>query len=186
MNLTQILTKEHQLILSVLTLLHQSREKLETGRFVSGAFFKSAMIFCSGFADQFHHFKEEFLLFGLLSHKKQGALDSAMGALRYQHDQCRQCIVGINRALEGYEKKDEMATTFLLESLAIYVSLLRRHIFQEDVIFFPMAEKALSSQEKTALHEQFEKEQQRFSTDGSTFEKYREMAKTLHQLMDPR
>ena len=57
MKLTQILTKEHQLILSVLTLLHPSREKLETGQFVTGAFFRTAMIFCSEFADKFHHFK---------------------------------------------------------------------------------------------------------------------------------
>lgn len=174
------------MILSVLTLLHLSREKLETNQFVPGAFFRTAVIFCSEFADKYHHFKEEFLLFGLLSYKKQGALDSAMGALRYQHDQCRQCIVGINRALEGYEKQDEMATTFLLESLAMYVSLLRRHIFQEDIVFFPMAEKALSAREKTALHQQFEKEQERIIAGGATFERYQEMAGSLNLLMDPR
>lgn len=52
MKLIQILTREHQLILSVLTLLHLSREKLETNPFVPGAFFRSAMIFCSEFAEK--------------------------------------------------------------------------------------------------------------------------------------
>jgi len=183
MIVTQILTTEHQLILKVLNLLKKSREELENGRMISGLFYEKAMNFCSEFADQFHHFKEEFLLFGLLSYKKKGALDSVMGTLRYQHESCRHCIAKIRQALNKYEENDEMAITLLLESLAVYVSLLRRHIYLEDQIFFPMAEKALSIDEKKSLAEQFANEENRNDLKGSVFERNQIIADELVQMM---
>ena len=141
------------------------------------------MSFCSGFADQFHHFKGEFLLFGLLSYKKQGGLDSAMGALRYQHGRCRECIAGIRQALTGYEENDGMALTFLLENLAVYGSLLQRHIYEEDVVFFPLAEKTLSSEEKESLSCRFEEEEERIGGRGAVFEKYQNSVDHLTELL---
>ncbi len=179
MNVIQILKTEHRLILDVLDLLQDSRHIIENGGRVPVAFFDKAGDFCSVFADQFHHFKEEFLLFGFLSHKKQGELDSVMGALRYQHDRCRQCVADIRQALPGYEEKDEMAVTFLLENLAVYVSLLKRHIDLEDRIFLPMAQKTLSSDEKIFLLEQFEAEQRRIDANDDIFEKYRKIRDDL-------
>ncbi len=186
MNITQILIQEHQLILMVLGLLQKARQRLEKGGQVPSAFFKAAMVFCSGFADQFHHFKEEFLLFGLLSHKKQGKLDSAMGALRYQHERCRECIAGIRQSLPMYEENDGTALTVLLENLAVYVSLLKRHIHEEDVVFFPLADKTLSSEEKESLARQFEMEEERVGGRSAVFEKYQEIADYLFEIMQKR
>lgn len=186
MKVTQVLITEHHLILKVLNLLKKSREDLENGRVIPRVFYEKAMTFCSEFADQFHHFKEEFLLFGLLSYKKKGTLDSVMGTLRYQHETCRQSIAGIRQALDGYEEKDEMATTLLLESLAVYVSLLRRHIYLEDQIFFPMAEKALSDDEKKSLAEQFENEEKRNNAKGSVFDRNLIIVDELAMIMKSR
>ena len=186
MKVTQTLTDEHLLILKVLHMLNQSRKQLENGKFIPGEFYEKAMIFCSDFADQFHHFKEEFLLFGLLSYKKQGELDSAMGTLRYQHERCKHCIGQIKKALKGYENKEEMSITFLLESLSIYVSLLRRHIYLEDQIFFPMAEKALSQEEKESLAEQFSDEELRLGTRETIFARNQIIVEDLERIMRSR
>ncbi|MCP3875130.1 MAG: hypothetical protein GY699_18500 [Desulfobacteraceae bacterium] len=186
MKVTQTLTNEHYLILKVLQLLNQSRKELESGKIIPGIFFEKAMAFCSDFADQFHHFKEEFLLFGLLSYKKEGELDSAMGTLRYQHERCKHCISQIKKALDGYNNKKEMSVTFLLESLAVYVSLLRRHIYLEDQIFFPMAEKALSTAEKKSLQEQFADEENRLGSKESIFERNQILADELAMIMNSR
>lgn len=183
MNPTQILTDEHQLIINVLDLLEKARARLEAGEQVPSGFFETTMEFCSGFADRFHHFKEEFLLFGLLSYKKQGALDLAMGALRYQHGRCREGIAGISQALGGYKEKDGMSISFLLENLSVYVSLLKRHIHEEDTLFFPLAEKLLLSDEKLSLLHQFEAEDEQAGGRDAVFEKYRDMAKTLSGLL---
>ncbi len=182
MHATRILTKEHVLIKQVLDLLDESRQALETGIPVPMIFFEKAGIFCSEFADRFHHFKEEFLLFGLLSYKKQGELDTAMGALRYQHDRCRQCMAQITRALERYEKNDEMAVTLVLEHLSVYVSLLHRHIHTEDHLFFPMAEKSLSTEENDSLTGQFAEQARRFDKSGRFLEKHQALADELSDI----
>ncbi len=186
MKVTQTLTDEHLLILKVLHMLDQSRKQLENGKLIPGEFYEKAMIFCSDFADQFHHFKEEFLLFGLLSYKKQGELDSAMGTLRYQHERCKHCIGQIKKALKGYDNKEEMSITFLLESLSIYVSLLRRHIYLEDQIFFPMAEKTLSKEEKDSLIKQFTDEEIRLGTRDFIFARNQSIVNELSQIISPR
>lgn len=179
MKVTQPLIHEHQLILRVLGLLRRARKRMEKGKKVPTSFFEPAMEFCSGFADHFHHFKEEFLLFGLLSHKRQGELDSAMGALRYQHECCRRSISGIRQALAGYGENEALAPSFLLENLAVYVSLLQRHIHEEDKDFFPLAEKVLLPSEKTALTRQFEEEEDQQGGRRAVFEKYETLAEDL-------
>jgi len=161
MKATQILTKEHVLILQMLEQLSCAREKLEKKELPPVAFFKKAIVFSQNFADRFHHFKEEFLMFGLLANKKEGVLDADIGALRYQHERCRLAMAAIDRSLIGYAKDDEMAITTLLENIAAYISLLTRHIYIEDHVFFPMIEKILSEEEQQSLLSQFQNEEQR-------------------------
>lgn len=158
---THILIREHGLILQMLAQLSHAEKKLQKNEQPPAAFFKKAVLFSQNFADRFHHFKEEFLMFGLLSHKKKGALDAEIGALRYQHERCRSAIQSIDEALTGYAKGDEMAITTVLENLSGYISLLTRHIYMEDHVFFPMIEKMLSREEQQTLLTQFQNEEQR-------------------------
>ena len=183
MHVTRVLTKEHVLIKQVLHLMDQSRQALEAGNPVPGLFFEKAVIFCEQFADRFHHFKEEFLLFGMLSYKKQGDLDTAMGVLRYQHERCKQSIARIRSALPRYEENDEMAVTRVLENLSVYVSLLHRHIGMEDRIFFPMAEKSLSLEEADSLQAQFEEQAQRFGPADTFLATHQNLADDLKTLL---
>ncbi len=158
MKATEILVREHRLILRVLDNLSLVREELEKGKRPSGEFFEKAVEFSRGFSDKFHHYKEEYLMFGLLAEKKEGDIDLEIGALRHQHERGREFIRGIGNAIKGYRMGNEIATTTLLENLASYISLLRRHIHNEDHIFFPMVEKELSDDEKRALLAQFRNE----------------------------
>jgi hemerythrin-like domain-containing protein len=128
---------------------------------IGSILFEKALVFLREFADQFHHFKEEYLMFGLLALKKDGAFDGPIGSLRFQHERCRSCIDGISNSFDGYADRDDIATTRLLENLAAYISLLRRHIFEEDHIFFKMAEEEFSKEEEDILAVQFKKEDQK-------------------------
>jgi hemerythrin-like domain-containing protein len=157
MKAIDILSREHDLILEVLENLAWARDKIESEASPPREFFEMALKFLREFADKFHHFKEEYLLFGLLALKKEGNFDGPIGALRYQHERCRNCINQMSRALDGYVNGEDIAITSLLENLAAYVSLLRRHIHQENNTFFPMAAKELSKQEEELLLMQFKK-----------------------------
>jgi serine/threonine protein phosphatase PrpC len=91
---------------------------------VPALFFEKAVTFCEQFADQFHHFKEEFLLFGMLSYKKQGELDTAMGVLRYQHDRCKQSIARIKTVFIACE---------YLTGLSLEEMIARQHHIPPDL-----------------------------------------------------
>jgi hemerythrin-like domain-containing protein len=161
MKATRVLTLEHGLILKQLENLAAARRGLERGQRPPPAFFEKAVVFAREYADRFHHFKEEFLMFGLLAQKQAGELDTEIGALRHQHERCRLAMTAIERALPGYRAGDEIAATVVVVELAGYVALLRRHIHLEDDVFFPLAEKALSEEDDGYLMENFAEEARR-------------------------
>lgn len=164
---TGILVQEHREILQALESFATAKAALETGGRPDPHFFETGVRFFSAFADRFHHFKEEFLMFGLLAQKKNGAVDLEIGALRFQHERCRIHLDRIHAALGGYSRKDEIATTTLLENLAAYEALLRRHIHLEDTMFFPMIQGTLTSEEKVHLRDYFQNEEKRFRESGA-------------------
>jgi len=153
------LTKEHGNILEGLGYLSRAKDALEKNRCPQKKFFESAVLFFREYADKFHHYKEEYLLFSFLARNKEGEIDLEMGSLRYQHELNRECISKIEKSLNGYEMGSEIAITTLLMNLAAFISILRRHIYREDQLFFPMAEAELSENEKETLQNQFDQEE---------------------------
>ena len=182
MKVIEILMREHGLIFRALEILSQARKKIEKDQRPPRAFFDTALVFLREFADQFHHFKEEYLMFGLLALKKGDAFDGPIGGLRFQHERCRACVDGISNSLDGYADGDDIATTTLLENLASYISLLRRHIYEEDHTFFKMAEKELSKEEEDILLMQFKKEDEKMG-DQPFFEQNRQRVDEMEALL---
>ena len=182
MKSTEILIIEHKLILQALSHLFAAKERLEKDEKPPVEFFRMAIVFFQNFADAYHHFKEEFLMFGLLARKKRGELDREIGMLRYEHDRCRSYIAQMECSLAGYGDNDEIATVTLLENLSPYISLLKRHIHKEDNIFFRMVDNELSEAEHQLLVERFNHEVEKIqSTDfmEQNVELVREMAEIV-------
>jgi hemerythrin-like domain-containing protein len=169
----ETLSNEHGLIRQYLDILSLAAEKIENGQRPSQAFFEKAVDFSRTFADQFHHFKEEHVLFVQLAQKKRGEVDAQLDALRYEHERGRALVAGIENALPGYASNDPIKTGELLENVAAYISLLRHHIHVEDHVFYPMARKTLTEKEFAALAPEFEK--QREKQGRGTFERCHKM-----------
>lgn len=155
----RFLTREHVVILQQLENLDRARRALEAGGRPPVEFFAEAIAFGREFADRFHHFKEEFLLFGLLARSRGGSLDAEIGALRFQHERCRQALDEIERALPGYAGGDEFAATAVAFAAAGYTTLLRRHIHLEEQRYFPLAAEALTAAEDAELVRHFREEE---------------------------
>jgi hemerythrin-like domain-containing protein len=165
---TEILISEHDLIRRALGNFSLAIEKLEQGERPPKEFFGKAIDFTRTFSDKFHHFKEEYLMFGRLAEKrkgpfslKNGAIDAQIDALRYQHDRGRNLIGEVANSLEGYAKGEDAQTMILLENFAGYLSLLRHHIHKEEHVFYPMVDKELSEVEQESLIEEFKKEERK-------------------------
>ncbi len=172
MKSTGILIREHTLILQALEHLETAAKRLEIRERPPLELFLSAVDFFGNFAGRFHHYKEEYLMFGLLAEKHEGDLDLSIGILRHEHERCRHYIQEIDTAAPGYETGDEIAEITLLENLSPYISLLRRHIHKEDHLFFKMVEKHLSQSEDEDLVRGFAAQEQLFGGEG-VFDKYR-------------
>jgi hemerythrin-like domain-containing protein len=165
----ETLSNEHGLIRQYLDNLSLAGEAIEKGKFPSEAFFEKALDFARTFADSFHHFKEEHVLFVQLAQKRKGELDAQLDTLRLQHERGRELVNGIGNALGGYVARDPMKTADLLQNMAAYGALLRHHIHTEDHLFYPMARKALTEEEMGRLAEEFDR--QRVKHGGDTFER---------------
>ncbi len=136
-------------------------------------FFEKAVSFFRNYADKYHHYKEEFLMFGFLAQKKEGQLDLEIGSLRHQHETGRRFLTRLEKSIKGYAKKNEIAITSLLENMASFISILSRHIYREDNLFFPMVEKELSTDQKATLLEQFKLEEEALKKRNSPANNFR-------------
>jgi hemerythrin-like domain-containing protein len=162
----ETLTNEHGLIRQFLDNLTMAADRIENGQRPSAAFFEKALEFARTFADTYHHFKEEHVLFVQLAQRRQGAVDAQLDALRYQHERGRELVTGIRAALDGYVAHDPMKTADLLERMSAYASLLRHHIHVEDHVFYPMVRNTLSPDELARVGQEFEKERARHGADA--------------------
>ncbi|GAB4330507.1 MAG: hypothetical protein Kow0099_01100 [Candidatus Abyssubacteria bacterium] len=177
---TEILAGEHSLIRQALDNFSLAVEKLETGERPPERFFEGAVEFARMFADKYHHFKEEYLMFGMLAQKKSGDLDSQIDSLKHQHERSRNLVTEIANSIAGYARGDEVHATMLIENLAAYTSLLRHHIHREDHVFYPMVEKELSKAEQEALMKEFKKEEEK---QRKTFEESKKLVREMGSLL---
>lgn len=181
MDIWQTLMNEHHLLQQFLDRLESAKIQMESGEYPPGEFFTHALEFARAFADKFHHFKEEYLLFNLLAMKKKGEIDAQIEALRYSHEQGRNYINQIAQALKGYEKRAEISGITIWENLAAYISLLKKHMHQEDHFFFLLAAKEILPAEQRELQEAFSKEEAKL---GKRFlEKMQELISKMESLL---
>ncbi len=178
------LRQEHGLISRFIDTLAMAVERLDEDRNPPPEFFEKSVEFAAGFADTFHHRKEELIMFRQLAQKKSGAIDGRIEALRYQHDQGRGLVANIHDSIEGYAEGEPHAIAVVRESGAAYVSLLRHHIHTEDDVFFPMARVELTDSEFKALTDEFEKERVRLGVE--TFDYFHKIVVDLGAMLEDR
>ncbi len=177
----EMLQREHELIQQFLANLNSALERLEHGGPVPREFFDKAVEFARFFADKYHHFKEEHVLFGKLAEKSGGRIDAEIEALRYQHDRGRNHITEIANSLDGFARGVEASSCNLLENLGAYVHMLNYHIRREERVFYPMVREALSPSEMAAIRELFQKEEQK--AGAKAFETNEGLVKQMASLL---
>jgi len=162
----ETLTNEHGLIRQFLDNLSLAADHIENGRRPSTAFFEKGIEFARTFADSYHHFKEEHVLFVRLAQKKQGEVDAQLEALRQQHERGRELVSSISNALEGYVAQDPTKTGEMLESIAAYSALLKHHIHVEDHVFYPMVKRTLTEDEMDMVSTEFVNQREKHGGDA--------------------
>jgi hemerythrin-like domain-containing protein len=162
----ETLTGEHALIVRYLDILSAAHDRIAQGRAVPVTFFENGLRFARGFMDEYHHFKEEDVMFALLAKKEDGDIGDELALLRNQHDLGRALVNEMAYAVEGYGVDESIKTALMLKGLAAFTSLLREHIQLEERLIFPLARRVFTPEERDALREQYESERRRFGRDA--------------------
>lgn len=163
-----ILVEDHRRILELLACLDRGAERVVSERRPPARLFELGAALGSEYADKFHHFKEEYLLFGVLAQKHEGHLDNMIERHRNQHELGRDMLSSIASALDGYDRGVEQSLRALQENVLSYVRTMRAHIRSENEVFFPLAAAALTETEADVLLDQFERYERVTAPDART------------------
>lgn len=181
MPITLNLQKEHQLILQYADLMERSAYwNLENPK--SRLLFENADVFSEfirEFADAFHHVKEENILFRYLSLPGVLTHCDPIPQMLYEHELARSRLEELESALH---RADLPA---LAESIQNYVLLMKQHIFKEDHVLYPMAEKGLSDEHKSSIAKEYALTEERLES-RSLWEKYEALRLSLEKILDER
>ena len=108
------------------------------------------------FADKCHHGKEERLLFAAMEEAGVPKEGGPLAVMLSEHGRGRQFIGEMNSLLNSYENGESGALLVLTTPVLQYVNLLRSHIWKENNVLFPMAEKAVPADKLKFIGEQFD------------------------------
>ncbi len=180
MQATQVLSKEHQVIVRFLDALEHATRQLESGSKIRPQFFIHAADFIRGFADGCHHQKEEGILFKYMEKAGMPAQNSPVGVMLSEHEQGRAFTRGMRSAAEELLGGDATAASRVIANARGYVALLRQHIQKEDSILFPMADRLIPPDQHQAVWGGFEHVEHHETGEG-IHEKYLALAEALEK-----
>jgi len=152
---TEELEHEHRIIQQVVGGMAVLIEKLESGKEVDPSVFTDLSEFLQTFGDRCHHGKEELYLFKLLEKKGVPVSGCPLAVLLHEHQKGRNLMADLKLTSETYLRTPNAGKEALIGTLRRLIELYPAHIWKEDYLLFPMAEKLLSEDEQSELAAQF-------------------------------
>jgi hemerythrin-like domain-containing protein len=182
MKLTETLSSEHRVIEQAILALDAAADLIEGGGQVRPGFFQDAAGFIAGFADGYHHAKEERVLFDAMARHGMPTESGPIAVMLYEHDEGRRLTAGLRDAAQRLAAGDASASRVVADYARAYGELLRQHIFKEDNILFPMAARVIDPGAWDDILREAERvEAERAGGDSKTY--YAHLAKALCEEM---
>jgi len=170
---TEELSHEHQAILLMIRILEKMSDRLRSGEKVDPLHLERAVDFIKIFADKCHHGKEEDLLFPAMEEAGIPRDGGPLGVMLHEHTEGRAYVKAMTEALAGIKKGDRRSATLFAENARDYGSLLSQHIFKEDHVLYPMADKRLSAAKQDELEAGFARVERDIVGEGKHEEYHR-------------
>ena len=151
-----MLTEEHKLILKVVAKCTTLYEKLSAGQKADAQLLLKIVEFMQEFADKCHHAKEEDLLFPAFEKAGVPAKGCPLEALRAEHKNGRQLVMQLKDSANRSMESGTLDVQGITNALGGIARLYPSHIWKEDAMVFPMAERLFSPETRKELFEAFE------------------------------
>ncbi len=148
------LVEEHVLIKRLLVIVPEIiREMRQTGE-INASLLEGALDFIRGYADRYHHLKEEDILFDYADRQAE-----IIQVILQDHTRARGFVREAAKALETGD------LPALCENLAAYQELLTEHINKEDTILYPHIDRGLSTSQVGELFRRFQEAEAQSDSD---------------------
>ena len=141
----QVLEQEHRLISKLLDALAKAVE-----RDMPLGYYERAVQFIAVYANEFHHAKEEDILYRYLIDHGMPRDYGPLGIVLEEHDYGDEHVAAMRAQLEAGDLPG------LVETIKMYVELLRQHVATEDDLLLPMGRAMLTEEEVAEVAGRFE------------------------------
>ncbi len=152
---TALLEQEHQTIQKVIAKVSIIADRLEAGGSEPDSVLRDISTFLRQFSEECHHVKEEKYLFPLLEARGVPASGCPIAVLHHEHEKGHALLAQLNDAIQVFAVNGTGRDT-LVTTLRALVRLYVDHIWKENYLLLPMADKVLSEHDHAELCEQFE------------------------------
>jgi hemerythrin-like domain-containing protein len=159
--------EEHRLIEQVLGSLESFAIEAEGGLAVERPLVNEYADFFRGFADAYHHGKEEDILFQRMIERGFPTDSGPLAVMLHEHTEGRARVRVLRQVGQGEGAVEDAERQTALTAASEFIPLLRQHIVKEDRILYPMALRALTGPELDEMETAFEAFEKRLSGDGT-------------------
>lgn len=179
-----VLMSEHRLIEQVLGSLETLVLEVDGGLIPERSVLADYGAFLRGYADAFHHGKEEDILFQRMIERGFSRESGPVAVMLHEHRVGRGHVGVLREAGGGDGPLTAVQTQLALEHARDFIPLLRAHIQKEDRILYPMAIRLLDGPELDALETAFERFEAGLREDGS-YDRLLTLSETLTRTFRP-
>ena len=149
------LSCEHRHIETVVKSLQDAVAALDARQRLNIQKLRAVVEFLRVYADRRHHQREEGIFFPLLVRRGVPPQGCPIGGLNNEHEKGRALVSVLDEGVTDYEQKLSGADHAVRQTLQEIIDLYRKHLWMEDAMVFPMAEKLISKTDDKELKEKF-------------------------------
>jgi hemerythrin-like domain-containing protein len=151
-----ILVAEHRTIEKVSVAMLATADGIDAGQEPDIAALEQTVEFLRSFADKRHHGKEEDLLFPALARRGVPSTGCPIGGLVLEHQKGRAMVTELADAIAALRNGEPSAKPRISAGLRALGTFYTNHIWKEDQLLFPLAQRLLTPEDNAALQRDFE------------------------------
>lgn len=147
---TEVLEREHQVIEQVAAACGTCAAALRKGARIPADILRSTIAFLRVYGDQYHNQEEE-RLFALLREKGVPAGSCPIATLEHEKQKLATMIDQLSAAVDIYIESAGAVNATLIDTLQALAQFYPDHIWKENYLLLPMADKMFSEADQQAL-----------------------------------
>ena len=177
MQAIEILVKEHNSILKVIEIT-QTILSTEDKSKINLVHVENIIDFIKNFADKYHHLKEEDVLFVEMVNHGMSRDGGPIAVMLSDHNTGRNYVKQAVAAIKEFKAGNDTAFALIQENLLGYCELLTAHIYKENNILYPMAERVVPASVLAGMSMDFD-QTNHTTINNEYFDKYLKLVDEL-------